>query len=238
MKSTPVVLGGARDDHLEGEALNVALLMSEGEHANREGLSQALSNYYNSPGRWALFRRKFESVTRRAGADPATELEILFIAAGCWRVTWSRRGGGGESSPGTDMYRGHTVVGSDSRESTLFMEDSLRTVGCPEVEPRIPVSVASVVESDLMGAQEMGSVRNRYAYPGKLPSHIARLIRAAQEDNPAEVKVRRPPVAPSGTSAQSQVSEAEPVMVCFSCGRMLALFVDCSCIQLSRCGMV
>ena len=37
--------------HLEGEALNVALLM-DGEHANREGLSQGLSNYYNSPGRF------------------------------------------------------------------------------------------------------------------------------------------------------------------------------------------
>ena len=49
--------------HLEGEALNVALLMSEGEHANREGLSRGLSNYYNSPGILAVFRRKFESVT-------------------------------------------------------------------------------------------------------------------------------------------------------------------------------
>ena len=31
--------------HLEGEALNVALLMPEGERANREGLSHGLSNY-------------------------------------------------------------------------------------------------------------------------------------------------------------------------------------------------
>ena len=36
----------------------------------------------------------------------------------------------------------------DSRESTLFRENSLRTVGCPEVESRIPVPVASVVQSD------------------------------------------------------------------------------------------
>ena len=50
--------------HLEGEALNVALLMPEGELANREGLSQGLSNYYNSPGGLAVFRRKFKSVTR------------------------------------------------------------------------------------------------------------------------------------------------------------------------------
>ena len=38
--------------HLKGEALNVALLMPEGERANREGL------YYYSPGRLAVFRRK------------------------------------------------------------------------------------------------------------------------------------------------------------------------------------
>ena len=50
------------------------------------------------------------------------------------------------------MYRGHTGVASDPREYTLVMEDSLRG------EPRIPVSVASVVQSDLVGAQEVGSV--------------------------------------------------------------------------------
>ena len=33
--------------HREGEALNVALLLPEGERANREGLLQDLSNYYN-----------------------------------------------------------------------------------------------------------------------------------------------------------------------------------------------
>ena len=36
--------------HLEGEALNVALLVPEGERATWEGLSQGLSSYYNSPG--------------------------------------------------------------------------------------------------------------------------------------------------------------------------------------------
>ena len=67
--------------HLEGEALNVALLMPEWERANREGLSQGLSNYCNSPGRLAVFRRKFESVTRRTGADPATFATKLAILA-------------------------------------------------------------------------------------------------------------------------------------------------------------
>ena len=90
-------------------------------------------------------------------------------------------------------------------------------------------------------------MRSQDVSPGILSSLIAQLIRAAQEDNPAEVKVPPdagtwgPPVAPvSGTSAQCPVKVApqsttrlvrdksvqdhpvpgtEPVMVCFSCGR-------------------
>ena len=47
--------------HLDWEALNE---MPEGERANWESLSQGLSDYYNSPGRLAVFRRQFESATR------------------------------------------------------------------------------------------------------------------------------------------------------------------------------
>ena len=49
--------------HLGGEAMNVVLLMPEGERANWECLSQGLSDYYNAPGRLAVFRRRFESDT-------------------------------------------------------------------------------------------------------------------------------------------------------------------------------
>ena len=55
-------------------------------------------------------------------------------------------------------------------------------------------------------------------------SLIARLLRAAEEDNPAEVKVppdagaRRPSIVPE-VGMPGQLSEAEQVMVCFSCGR-------------------
>ena len=68
--------------HLDGEALNVTLLMPEGERANWEGLSQGLSDYYNSPGRLAEFRRQFESATRRTKINPvtfATDLDILAV---------------------------------------------------------------------------------------------------------------------------------------------------------------
>ena len=68
--------------NLDGEALSVSLLMPEAEHANWEGISQGLSDYYNSPGRLAVFRRQFESATHQTGMDPAafaTELEILAV---------------------------------------------------------------------------------------------------------------------------------------------------------------
>ena len=68
--------------HLEGEAVNVSLLMPKGDSATWEGLSHDLSRYYNSPGRLAVFRRRFDNVTRWEGEDPsafATELEILSV---------------------------------------------------------------------------------------------------------------------------------------------------------------
>ena len=68
--------------HLEGEALNVALLMPVDQRDSPEGLSKAFSEYYNSLGRLAIFRRKFDNVSHRDGEDPAsfaTELEILAV---------------------------------------------------------------------------------------------------------------------------------------------------------------
>ena len=58
--------------HLEREALNMALLMPEDQRDSPEGLSKALSEYYNSPGRLAIFRRKFGNVSHRDGEDHAS----------------------------------------------------------------------------------------------------------------------------------------------------------------------
>ena len=68
--------------HLDGEALDVALLMTEEGWEQWEGLSNGLSEYYNSPGILAVFRWRFESAIRRPGVDPttfATELGILAV---------------------------------------------------------------------------------------------------------------------------------------------------------------
>ena len=70
--------------HLEGDALNVALLVPASRRASRVGLVEALSAHYGSPGRLADYRRQFERTTRTSGEDPsifATALETLAIKA-------------------------------------------------------------------------------------------------------------------------------------------------------------
>ena len=67
--------------HLEGDALNVALLVPISRRLSRTGLVDALSAHYGSPGRLADYRRQFE---RTAGEDPsifATALETLAVKA-------------------------------------------------------------------------------------------------------------------------------------------------------------
>ena len=58
--------------HLDGEALNVALLMPVKLRERWKHLSNGLSEYDNSPGRLAVVRRRFESANRRPKVDPAT----------------------------------------------------------------------------------------------------------------------------------------------------------------------
>ena len=68
--------------HLEGEALNVALLLPKEKRESWPGLVNGLSAYYRSPGRLAVLRRRFESAFRQPGLDPAmfaTELGILAL---------------------------------------------------------------------------------------------------------------------------------------------------------------
>ena len=69
---------------LEGDALNVALLVPLPRRFSRTGLVGGLSAHYGSPGRLADYRRQFEKTTRTAGEDPsifATVLETLALKA-------------------------------------------------------------------------------------------------------------------------------------------------------------
>ena len=58
--------------HLKGEALNVALLLTKEERESWTGLVEGLAAYYQSPGRLAGLRRRFESAFRQPGLDAAT----------------------------------------------------------------------------------------------------------------------------------------------------------------------
>ena len=60
----------------------MALLLTREKRESWTGLVSGLSPYYQSPGRLAVLRRRFESAFRRSGLDPATfatELGILAI---------------------------------------------------------------------------------------------------------------------------------------------------------------
>ena len=70
--------------HLEGDALNVALLVPESRRASRVGLVGALTVHYGSPGRWADYLGQFERMIRTAGevlSIFATALETLATKA-------------------------------------------------------------------------------------------------------------------------------------------------------------
>ena len=81
--------------HLEGGALNVALLMPESRRASRVGSVGALSAHCGSPGRLADYRRQFERTTRTSGEDPsifAISLETLTIKSfgDMGQIAWLR----------------------------------------------------------------------------------------------------------------------------------------------------
>ena len=86
--------------NLEGDALNVALLVPLSRPLLRTGLVDALTAHYGSPGRLADYRRQFERTTRTMGEDPAifaTSIETLAVKAfgdmgqtACLRLIWDR----------------------------------------------------------------------------------------------------------------------------------------------------
>ena len=66
--------------HLDGDALNVALLVPESQRTVPEFLINSLSDHYNSLGRRAEYKHQFQRVARQPGDDPsifAIELETL-----------------------------------------------------------------------------------------------------------------------------------------------------------------
>ena len=56
--------------HLDGDALNVALLVPEVKRTTRDGLIRALTEHYGPPGRLAYYRPQFERTGRKEREDP------------------------------------------------------------------------------------------------------------------------------------------------------------------------
>ena len=67
--------------HLEGDALNVALLVPESRRATRVGLVGAMTAHYGSPGWLADYRRQFERTTREDPYIFAITLDTLAVKA-------------------------------------------------------------------------------------------------------------------------------------------------------------
>ena len=66
--------------HLDGDALNTALLVPESRRVAPGFLIKSLSEHYNAPGRLAEYKCQFQRAFWRPGDDPsifATELETL-----------------------------------------------------------------------------------------------------------------------------------------------------------------
>ena len=60
--------------HLDGDALNVALLVPESQRVLSEVLVRSLSEHYSSPGRLAEYKRQFMRAFCRSGDDPSEML--------------------------------------------------------------------------------------------------------------------------------------------------------------------
>ena len=60
-----------RLSHLDGDALNVALLVPESRRVVPGFLIKSLSDHYNSPGRLAEYKRQFQRAFRCPGDDPS-----------------------------------------------------------------------------------------------------------------------------------------------------------------------
>ena len=165
-----------------------------------------------------MFRRQFESVTRRPGMDPATfatELEILAVRgfgdmgkrARDWmirdRCIAAQRSFGlrrhldgvpleqKESGSDTGLDQDPLGRSGDSREPRRLCPDSQEPMERPVVDSRVPVPV--------VGLNGRWGMESQLAPLEVISSLVTRLLRTAQEGRPANAKV--PPEEGTGSSS-------------------------------------
>ena len=146
--------------HLEGDALNVALLVPVSRRTSITDLVDALSAHYGSPGRLADNRRQFEKTTRSAGEDPsifAIALETLAIKAF------------GDMGP-TALIRDRFIAGHSSCELCRYL-DSVP----PETPIRDVVDRCRVWERHA-DPEIRSQVRSEVSKPGLEPIYPAYVV--------------------------------------------------------------
>ena len=132
--------------HLDGEALNVALLRPEEERGKWEGLSQGLSDYYDSPGRLAVF----PAAIRERDSPTGNGSRVVRHRTGNPRRAGIRRHG--QACPGLDD-QGQIHCGS--MEPRVASTSRWGFLGCSH--PRHCGSLPSVGELFGTGAELGGS---------------------------------------------------------------------------------
>ena len=158
-------------------------------------------------------RRHLDSV------PPDTPIRDIVDSCRVWESHSEQKKG---SAPGAGLDQDLPGMSGDSREPAFFRPNSLKPAGCLEMDSRILVPVANVIQSDIVAPRNGGAGCSQVAPLEVMSSLIAQLLRAAQVDHPAEVppdvEATLPSVVPEvGIAGRSQLSEVE--QVCFSCGR-------------------
>ena len=200
--------------HLEGDALNVALLVLAPRGASRVGLVDALT-HYGSPGRLADYRRQFEKTTRTAGEDPsifAIALETLAVKA---------FGDMGHSScelrrhldsvpPETPIW--DVVDRCRVWESHANLE--IRRVSKPGPEPVYPAYMVS--ESDKgVDDPRVVAVATPQSTPDQVENFFRRLLASATAPTPVPTPVPEPPTVEGLLQhlvAETQVRQPVPAV--------------------------
>ena len=144
--------------HLEGDALNVALLVPVSRRTSRTGLLDALSAHYGSPVRLANYGRQFEKTTRSAWEDPsifAIALETLAVKAfGDMGQTAQLR-----------LIRDHFIAGHSSCELRRYLDS---------VPPETPIR--DVVDRCRVWKSHADPEVRRVSKPGPDPIYPAYVI--------------------------------------------------------------
>ena len=206
--------------HLQGDALNVALLILMPRRASRKELTDALSAHYGSPGRLANYRREFDKTVRKSGEDPSNfviALETLAVKA---------FGDMGQAAR-LRMIRGRFIAGHGSCELRRYLdcvppdtplrdivdrcrvweshaEPEVRRVSKPMPEPAYPAYVVNESEYETEPVRVV-TVNKPNSLVDQMEELLKRLLTLLTPTVPAPVKT--PETSPMDKLVQLLLSE-------------------------------